>query len=125
MLYGTVVVAVAIVRVMEVAVHQVVHVVAVRHGLVTTSGAMPVVRLVRAARVIGRTVGRVRAIDRELVLVHVARVRVVEMPIVQVVGMSVVAHGRVTAPLSVDVLVAVVLIAGHDRFPLALNAPES
>ena len=114
MLYGTVVVAVATVSVMEVAVHQVVHVIAVRHGFVSASGAMLVACLVGTAPVIGGAVSRVRTADRQLVLIHVVRVGVMEMAIVQVVGMAVVAHGQVTAAFPVDMFVAFVSIAGHE-----------
>ena len=115
MLYGTVVVAVATVSVMEVAVHQVVHVIAVRHGFVPASGAMLVACLVGTAPVIGGAVSRVRPADRELVLVHVARVGMMEVAIVQIVGMALVTHSHVTAVFPVDMLVAFVsILAGHE-----------
>ncbi len=116
-LYGAVVVAVAAVGVVEVAVHEVVHVVAVRHGFVSASGAVLVVRIVGAAGVIGRAVSRVRAADRQEVLVHVVGVGMMEVAVVQVVGVAVMAHGQVTAAFPVNVLVAVVTIAGHGLPP--------
>ena len=42
------------------------------------------------------------------------RVGMMEMAIVQVVGMAVVAHGQVTAAFPVDMFVAFVSIAGHE-----------
>ena len=104
----------ASVGMVEMATHQIIHVVAVRHGLVPAAGAVLVARLVGAAPVIGGAVRRVRAADRQLVLIHVVRVGMMEMAIVQVVGMAVVAHGQVTAAFPVDMFVAIVSIAGHE-----------
>ena len=59
----------------------------------SASGAMLVPCFVGAAPVIWGAVGRVRVADRQLVLIHVVRVGMMEMAIVQVVGMAVVAHG--------------------------------
>ena len=108
------VVAVVAVRVVQVAVDQIVHVIAVRHGFVPASGAMLVACLVGTAPVIGGAVSRVRTADRQLVLIHVVRVGMMEMAIVQVVGMAVVADGQVTAAFPVDMFVAFVSIAGHE-----------
>ncbi len=110
------------VGVVQVPVDQVVHVVAVRYGLVTAAGSVPMARLVGVARVIGRAVGGIRAADGELMLVHVVRVGVVEMPIVQVVDVAIVPDCLVAAALPVDVIVALVLVAGHDRSPV-LDVP--
>ena len=113
MLHRTVVVAVASVGMMEVATHQIVEVVAVRHGLVSASGAVLVPCLVRTARVLGSAVSRVRLTDVQAVLIHVVRMGMMEVAVVQVVGVAVVAHCQVTAAFPVDVCVAVVPIAGH------------
>ena len=101
------------VGVVEVAVHQVVHVITVGHGLVPAAGTVLVAGVVGAARVIGGALGRIRCADGQAVLVHVIRVRMVEMTVVQVVGMAFVPHGDVAAAVPVDVIVAVVAVAGH------------
>ncbi len=108
----------AVVRVVEVAVDQVVDVVTVGHGLVSAALAMPVAGIVRAAGVIRRALRRVRAPDRETVFVHVVGVRMVQVAIVQVVRMTIVTHGGVAAAITVDVFVTVVSIAGQGQSPL-------
>ena len=100
-------------RVMEMTVHQVVHVIAMRNGLVPAPRAVLVTGVVRVAGMIGRAVGRVRSADRQLVFVHVVRVGMVEMTIVQVVDVALVAKGEVAAVFAMRVFVAVVPIAGH------------
>lgn len=72
-----VVVAVRLVGMMEVAVHEVVHVVTVRHGLVPAPGSMAMVRRMSAARVIGRAGGGIGAAHGQHVLVHMRLVRMV------------------------------------------------
>lgn len=111
------VVAVAVVGVVQMTVDQVVDVVTVRDGFVPAAFTVPVARRVGPAGVVGRAVGRVAAADAQAVLVHVVRVRMVEVPVVQVVDVAVVPKGEVAAAISVDVGVAVVAIAGHLTFP--------
>ena len=76
------VVAVAAVNMMQVAVDQVVNVVAMRDGLVAASRSVLVAGVMGSALMIRRAVCGVRLIDRKAVLVHVVRMRVVEMSIV-------------------------------------------
>lgn len=114
-----VVVAVRAVRVVEVAVDQVVHVVAVRHGFVAAARPVPVAAVVGAAGVVGRAVGRVRAPDGEDVLVDVVAVGVVQAAVVEVVHMAVVPDGRVAAGGAVPVVVPGVRVAGHRVPPVA------
>ena len=81
----------------------VVGVVTVRHRLVPAAGAVRVRGVVRTARVLGGTRRGVRAPDRDLALVDVIAVRPVHVSVVQIVGVAVVLHRRVTAPGAVDV----------------------
>jgi hypothetical protein len=60
---------------MQVAVHQVVYVVTVRHSFVAASGAVGVVGLVRVALVLGCAVCRVLGVHCQFVVVDVAIVR--------------------------------------------------
>jgi hypothetical protein len=60
---------------MQVAVHQIIYVVAMRDGLVAASGAVGVCGLVRVALVLGRAVCRVLGVHRQFVVVDVAIVR--------------------------------------------------
>lgn len=91
------VVAVAAVGMVQVAAHEVVHVVAVRHGLVAAAGPVDVALIVAAAGV-GRRAGvGIRGADGEAVLVHMPAVDVVKVAVVQKVHMAVVADGGVAA----------------------------
>jgi hypothetical protein len=58
------VVAVLAVRVVQVTVHQVVHMIPVRHRLMATSRAMPVVRFMGSAIMIGRALRGVLWVHR-------------------------------------------------------------
>jgi hypothetical protein len=86
-----VIVAVAIVRVVQVVVDEVVDVIAVRHLCVAARRSMHVPGLVPRAHVAGRAALGMRRIDRDRALVHVIAVRVMQVAIVQVVDVTVVA----------------------------------
>jgi len=108
-----VVVAVRAVGVVQVTSDEEVDVVAVRHGGVTTAGAVGVRGVVRAARVARRARGWVGAADLEDTLIDVAVVGVVEVTVVEVVDVVAVLHGGVTAVRAVDMGVLVVGLMGH------------
>jgi hypothetical protein len=108
---GPVVVAVVAVRVMEVSIHQVVGVVAVGHRLVAATRAMDMARLVAAAIMRRSAVGRVDGVDRQRVLVDVPHVRMMQMPVMQVIGVRIVLDGRMTAAGAVNVIVVGMLVA--------------
>lgn len=110
-------VAVATVRMVEMPLHQVVDMVAVRDGFVTAAGTMQVPCVVTTARVRGRTVRGIRTTHRERVLVHVPVVRVVEMTVVEVVDVAVVLDGGVSARRAVDVIVLRVNLVAHGLSP--------
>ena len=109
------VVAVVAMRMMQVTIHEVVDVVTVRHGLVPALGAVLVRRLVSGAGVPRRAVGGVVPTDRDLVLVDVVAVRMVQVARVKVVDVAFVPNGRMTALGAVLVLVLVVLFANHGQ----------
>jgi hypothetical protein len=101
-------VAVTGVRVVERAVHVVVHVVAVRDGRVPGANVRP------AAGALHRSAGRRPApVHVEAMLVGVLFVRRVQVPVVQVVGVVAVLHGLVSASFAVPVGVLPVLLAAH------------
>lgn len=91
---------------MQMARHQIVDVVAVRDPLVPAVRAVSVGGVVLAAVMLGCAVNRVLRPDLERVLVYVVAVRMVQMPVVQVVHVALVAHGGVTAAGAVPMLVA-------------------
>jgi hypothetical protein len=77
-----VVVAVTVVGMMQVAIHEVVDVVPVRDRLMTAARAVVVRLVVRAARVRRRARTGVRAADPDPVLLDSAAIRVMQMPVV-------------------------------------------
>jgi hypothetical protein len=97
-----VVIAVIAVRMMQMAVDQIVDVIAVRHRFVTAAGAMLVVRRVCAA-LVRVTAFRVLGVDFDPVFVDVVAVRVVKVTIVQIVLMLAVLHGDMAAARAVPV----------------------
>lgn len=101
--HGAVVVAVLAVWVVQVAKHQIVHMIAVRDGVVATACAVDMVVVVGAAGVVGCTGVGVGGVDREGMVVVVVAVDVMEMSVVEVVHMPVVLDAFVTATGAVDV----------------------
>jgi hypothetical protein len=93
------------VRVMKMVADPVIDVVAVRHRLMTAAGAMDMAGLVPAAAVVGRTPLRIFAGHRDYMLVDMIFVRMVQVAVVQIVGMAVVTNRGVTAARAVAVVV--------------------
>jgi hypothetical protein len=112
------VVTVVAVRMMQVAIHQVVRVIAVWHGFVAALGSMPVAIIVTAAAVVRRALRRIVPAYLETVLVHMTIVHVVQMPIVEVVRVAVVEYGGMTAVRAVLMRVTFVCVM-HDAMLLA------
>jgi len=79
-------------RMMQASAHQVIDVIPVRHGFVTAGRAV----LVRAAH-LRRALHGVGGIDRDGMLVDMILVHVVQMPVVQVIDVTFVAHRPLSA----------------------------
>lgn len=101
-------VAVAGVRVVERAVHVVVHVVAVRDRRVAGVA-------LRARTLDGRAGAGAPPVHVQAVLVGVALVRGVQVPVVEVIRVIAVADGLVAATFAVPVGVLAVFLAAHGR----------
>lgn len=97
------IVAVIAVGVVKRPIDEIVHMVAVRNLLMAAVGAVDVIRGVRSAH--WRAAVRIRAAHGDDVLVNVVAVRVVKVPVVQVVDVSVVLNCGVAATGSVLMLV--------------------
>jgi hypothetical protein len=95
----------AFVRMVQVAVHQVVHVVPVGHRFVPAAGSVPVPRFVPAARVLRGAHQRVLLRHLDDVLIHVIPVRGVKMPAMQIIHVVAVLDRRVAASFAVHVRV--------------------
>ena len=109
------VVAVVAVGMVEVAVDEVVDVVAVGHGLVPASGAVDMTVLMTGASVPRGAGGRVCLAHLDHVLVHVVAVGMVKVAVVEVVHVVTVPDGDVPAVRAVNVVVVFVLDAVHLR----------
>ena len=101
-------------RVVQVPVDDVVGVVAVSDRVVPARRTVDVILVVGAGAVRRRACRGIRSADDERVLVDVARVRVVQVPVVEEILMAVVLDGLVAATGPVLVVVAFVrLVIGH------------
>jgi len=121
-LYSTVIIAVIAVGMVQVTTHQIVPVPAVRHCLMPTARSVLVALVVLSAIVTGGALVRIRGSDCKLVVVHMLAVLIMEMPIVQVICVSVVLDGGVTASCLVFVTVPLVgrTCGAHRRLSLVL-----
>ena len=106
------VVAVTRVGVMEMAGDEVIGVVAVGHGFVTTSRAVRMAGGVGGALVIRRAGDRIGGGDGETVFVRVSAMRVVQMAVMQIVSVPVVEDGDVAARRAVRVRLGVLTMRG-------------
>lgn len=105
------IVAVVAVRVMQVAIDEVVDVVAVRNGFVATVWAVDVVAGVGLALVIGGAVRGVGWAHFEGVLIHMVIVHMMQVPVVEIVNVVGVLDGRVSAAFAMNMVVRSVFFA--------------
>jgi hypothetical protein len=102
---------------MQVRAHDEVAMIAVRHALVSAAFAVTVPALVLAARVRRRARRRIGGVDGELVLVDVTAVKIVQVAVVEIVGVALVLNGAMAAAGAVRVLVLAVRLAAHGGPP--------
>jgi hypothetical protein len=95
-LQHAVIIAVVAVCVMKAPINQVIDVIAVRHRFVAAVQPMNMCLLMSGAVVVWCTPDRIHRGDLDSVVVHMAVVRVVQVPIVKVVDVAVVLHGGVS-----------------------------
>ena len=100
------------VRMVKMPAHEVVHVIAVRNRLVAAARAMCVSGLMPAAFVIRCAASWVRRGDCDRVIVDVAIVHMMQVPVVQIVGMAVKLDGGVAAFGDMCVGMTLVVIQG-------------
>jgi hypothetical protein len=109
------------VRVMEVTVHQVVHVITVRDRFVAAVGAVTMAGFV-PFRVVGRALRRVPAADLDPMLLHAVAGRMMQAAVVQVVRVAVVPHRGVAATGTVPMgVIFVVSVSVHAATLLPLK----
>ena len=115
-LHWTVIVAVIAVRMVQMPIHQVVDVIAVRHRRVPAARSVHVARVVAGAVVRHASVG-VGLRDLDAMLVVVIVVRAMQVPVVQVPHMISVPDGDVAAVGAMRVRVALVDLVVHGEVP--------
>jgi hypothetical protein len=91
-------------------VDNIVNMVTMGNGFVTASGTV----LVGAAIVLGRTCGGIGCVYRDYVFVDMAFVRMVNVPVVEVVGVALVLDGSMPATRSVLMRMAVMSLTCHE-----------
>jgi hypothetical protein len=108
-----VIVAVLAVRMMQVPADHEVGMIAVRHLSVAALRVVLVPAGVVAARVLRRARGRVGAVDADCMLVGVSCMNVVQVSVVQIVGVAIMLDRNVAAAGAVRVRMTGMLLAGH------------
>jgi hypothetical protein len=113
-----VVVAVPVVHVVEMSADDIVGVIAVRDGFVSTAGAVLVARVVLLTRMPVRAAGGVAGVHLDAALVHVSVVRAVQVPVMGVVDVVPVPDSGMATAGAVGVAVrAMGLMFEHARPP--------
>jgi hypothetical protein len=107
-----------VVRMMEMSAYQVIHMVAMRHCFVATPRPMGVPGFMRAAVVTGCALGGILSTHSDPVIINMTVVRMMQVSIVQVIGMAVMRNGGVAAIPAVDVGVALVFYARSSHYVL-------
>ena len=105
------------VRMVEMPVDEVVEMISVGNGFVTTARAMHMVCVVPPACVVSGAASRIRLIHVDRVLIDVVFVGVMEMAVVKVVHVITVLYGGVAAIGPVLMAMLGVRFAGHDKAP--------
>lgn len=81
--------------------HQVINVITVRHGFVTTASSMLVIAVVAAAIVIRCAIGSISATNAQRMIVHMIAMYVVEVTVMKIVFMAIMLDGLVTTTFTV------------------------
>jgi len=108
-----VIIAVSAVRMVQMAIHQVINVVAMRNGFVAAVGTVSVGLLIGCTAVDRRTFVRIRSCHLNVMVVHMITVNVMQMAIMKIIGVAAVFHCGVPAvwPMHVVVSPRVLLVS--------------
>ncbi len=100
------------VRMMQVTVYQIIRVVAMWNGFVTAALSVDMARLVAAAVVLRCTRVGVRGVDGQHMFVNMIAVRMMQMPVVQVIRVPIMFHRRMAAASAVLMVMIGMRLAG-------------
>ncbi|MCX7184767.1 MAG: hypothetical protein NTW90_05980 [Nitrosospira sp.] len=104
-------------RMMQVAVNQIIHMIAMRNLLMPASRTVDMASIMTGTDVIRGALGGVRGTDLQYMLVNMRTVDMVQMAIVQIVGMTGVVYGQMSAAWTMLVIVMAMLLAGIHAYP--------
>lgn len=108
---------------MQVPVNQVIHMVAVRNLLMPASGAVDMASIMPGTSVIRGALDRIRGTDLQHMLVNMRTVNVVQMAVVQIIGMAGVVYGQMPAARTMLVVVIMVFLASIHMHPPVIMSP--
>jgi len=106
---GSVIIAVIAMRKMQSSIYDVTRVIAMWQCFMSAIRAMDVIGIVTLISVFWCAAVGVRLADFDLVLIHVVFVHVMEMPIVQIINMTIMSNGDVAASWAMHVIVSCVV----------------
>ena len=90
----------------QMAIHQVINMVAMRHGFVAAIGTVSVGLRIGGAALVWRTFLRIRRSHLNLMVIHMITVSVMQVAIVKIISVAVVFHGGVPAVWAMHVAVS-------------------
>lgn len=98
--------------------HQVINVIAMRHGFVTTAGSVLVFTVVAAALVIWCAIGSIGTTNAQRMIVHMIAMYVMEVTVMKIVFMTIMLDGLVAATFSVFMVMSFMFAsASHLKSP--------
>jgi hypothetical protein len=108
----------AVVRVVQMAIHKVIGVIAVGHRFMAAAGAMLVPSVVSGALMAVGALGRILRGNIQTMLIDVVSMHAMEVPVVQIINVVAVADGGVSAivPVLVSVVLMDLVFAAHSSF---------
>lgn len=99
------------VRMMQVSVDEIVHMISMGNGLMAAAWSMHMIRSMSGTLVIWRADIRVLSVHIQAVFVHMITVRMMQVTIVQIVDMTIVLNGQMTTARLVLMIVMGMLVA--------------
>jgi hypothetical protein len=108
-------------RMMQVAIDEVIDVVAMRHRLVTAAGAVDMASLMPGALVVGGAGVGIRRADLDHMFIDMVPMRVMQMAVMQVIDVIAMANGGMAAARAMLVIVVLVMGMGAVRHGFFLS----
>ena len=113
-------------RMMQMAINQIIHMITMRNRLMPASRAVDMASLMPGTCVAGRALGGVCGADLQHMLIDMPAVDVMQMTIVQIIGMTGVVDGQMSATRAMLMLVIVMFLAGiHVHPPVMIKTSTS